>query len=127
MSGCGPLEAPLLFSSGEAIAETVGTSSLAKVRGTLSINTWQHTAVARRGTNFRTYRNGSNVSSFTASGSFNNGSALLYFAANGNTGAATNVSIDEVALWKGMSFADNDEMDDLASARYNSGTGSYLV
>ena len=70
--------------------------------GTLTTNVWTHYAVTRQSNTFRTFQNGTLISSFTSSATFPAGSGTLQIGRFGTTYYFKGGYVDELRITKGV-------------------------
>jgi hypothetical protein len=70
--------------------------------GTLTTNVWTHYAVTRQSNTFRTFKNGTLISSFTSSATFPAGSGTLQIGRFGTTYYFKGGYVDELRITKGV-------------------------
>lgn len=72
--------------------------------GTYDLNTWNHFAIVRNGSTFKTYKNGSNISTFTSTAIIHNTSGTPSIGMYNNQTAKYNGYIDCLRLTKGKAL-----------------------
>lgn len=87
----------LVYMSSDGVSNDIANG---ESLGAITLNTWNHFAVSRSGSNFYAFKNGALTDSWTsASALFTTASSPLYIGLN--NGVALNACIDEVRITKG--------------------------